>query len=192
MKNQKTCEKRRPKQYHGYATTRIHNIWKAMMYRCHNENYKYYKTYGGRGIKVCKRWHTFINFLEDTKEIYKDELQLDRIDNGKGYEPTNVQFVTRVQNCSNKRNNRFIEYNGEKHTCSEWARKLGLTRSGLYRRLKNGWSIEDIVKTKTLAGTGKPRSRKPLSSIQSRLKRSMIRRGLNSSLREDVGEKPTS
>lgn len=190
-KNQKPCKKK-VKQRHGYGGDRIHNIWKAMMYRCYNEDYKYFKTYGGRGIKVCERWHTFINFLEDTKSIYRDDLQLDRVDNDKGYSPENCRFVTRTANCSNKRNNRFITHNGETNTCAEWARRAGISRTGLWNRLKNGWSIEDALTVKSLKMTGQPGSRKVFSSTEARLKRSMTRRALSSSSQEDAAEKPTS
>jgi hypothetical protein len=41
------------------------------MKRCYNENGSRYKDWGGRGIRVCERWHDFPNFLEDMKEGYE-------------------------------------------------------------------------------------------------------------------------
>lgn len=187
MKNQKASKK--PKQKHGYGGTRIHNIWKAMIYRCSAENYKYYSTYGGRGITVCDRWLTFTNFLEDMGKLYSDELELDRIDNNKGYCKENCRFVPRIINASNKRNNRFIEHDGEKKTLSQWSRDLGISKNCLHRRLKMGWSIKDTLEVESLKGTGRPKSRTIRSSTHARLKRSEIRRGLNSSLQEDAAAK---
>ena len=36
-----------------------------MLNRCNNPNVIGYENYGGRGIKVCKRWQRFENFLAD-------------------------------------------------------------------------------------------------------------------------------
>jgi hypothetical protein len=188
MTSQKVS-KNKVKQKHGYGGTRIHNIWKAMVYRCSAESYKYYNTYGGRGITVCERWKTFTNFLEDMSPSYSDELELDRIDNNKGYCKENCRFVPRIVNASNKRNNRFIEYNGESKTLSQWSRDLGISKNCLFRRLKMDWSIKDAFETPSLKGTGRPKSRKIKSSTEARLKRSKTRQGSSSSSQVDAAEK---
>ena len=50
---------------HGGCNTPTYKSWKQMFKRCRETNRKDYKYCGGRGIKVCKRWHKFENFLED-------------------------------------------------------------------------------------------------------------------------------
>lgn len=45
-----------------------HTSWSSMMARCYDEKNNRYSSYGGRGIKVCSRWHEFSNFLEDIGE----------------------------------------------------------------------------------------------------------------------------
>lgn len=42
-----------------------YHVWRGMLKRCNNPKHKSYKYYGGRGIKVCKRWHEFKFFLKD-------------------------------------------------------------------------------------------------------------------------------
>lgn len=54
------------------------------------------------GVTVCKRWlDSFDNFVEDMG--YKpDGLELDRIDNSKGYYKENCRWVTRGANQFNR------------------------------------------------------------------------------------------
>ena len=53
-----------------------YNHWKMMMGRCYNPNYHAYHLYGGNGVTVDKRWHSFKNFVEDFKKIdgYSEEI----------------------------------------------------------------------------------------------------------------------
>lgn len=39
---------------HRQSHKRLYNVWTSMKQRCYNPNQKYYKDYGGRGIKVCE------------------------------------------------------------------------------------------------------------------------------------------
>ena len=73
-----------------------------MMTRCYNENFGQWKDYGGRGIKVCHRWHKFENFLADMG-VKPDGLTLDRKDNDKGYTKCNCKWSTRVEQNRNRR-----------------------------------------------------------------------------------------
>ena len=70
---------------------------------CENPKHKGYERYGGRGIKVCKRWLTFENFLEDVGVPASLDLQLDRINNNGNYEPGNIRWATRSEQQRNKR-----------------------------------------------------------------------------------------
>jgi hypothetical protein len=111
--------------------------------------------YGGRGIKVCKRWLKFENFYSDMGDAHG--LTLDRIDSNGDYEPSNCRWVTTKQQSRNKRNSRFIEYNGKKQTISEWALEIGVPHCSLTYRLDAGWPIEDVflVPFKTPSPRGK-------------------------------------
>ena len=70
-----------------------------MIRRCTNPDDAAWKHYGGRGIKVCERWMTFGNFLEDMGEP-PENLTLDRTDNDGNYEIGNIQYATNLMNCS--------------------------------------------------------------------------------------------
>ena len=55
------------------STSKLHkygletyNAWHSMKDRCYNKNNQSYKRYGGRGIKVIKRWVSSLdNFVKD-------------------------------------------------------------------------------------------------------------------------------
>lgn len=121
----------------------IYRAWANMKTRCNNSNFIDYAYYGGRGIRVCERWSSFGNFLADMQATHEPGLTLDRIDYNGDYSPENCRWVSTQDQANNKRNNRVIEYNGETHTLSEWARKLGINRSTLGMRFyKYQWSVE--------------------------------------------------
>ena len=85
--------------------TSTYKIWRGILRRCTNKNFKHYKYYGGRGITICDRWLEFDNFLEDMG-IRPDNLQIDRINNNGNYEPGNCRWVTAKVNNSNRNNSR--------------------------------------------------------------------------------------
>jgi hypothetical protein len=63
-----------------------------MLKRCRNPHSKAYPDYGGRGIKVCKRWHKFEHFLADMGERPSARHELDRLNGDDDYKPGNVRW----------------------------------------------------------------------------------------------------
>lgn len=75
-----------------------------MRNRCYNKKGEKYKDYGGRGIKVCKRWlNSFENFYADMGLKPTPEHSLDRINNNGNYEPGNCRWATQSQQVGNTR-----------------------------------------------------------------------------------------
>ncbi len=139
------------KTTHGHCKNRLHtkeyNNWQAKMQRCYNPKHKYYKDYGGRGIKVCEQWHTFENFYADVGDIPKG-MTLDRIDNDGDYEPENWRFATQGEQMNNTRRNVHITYNGETKTVTQWAKDLNMSAATLrYRLIAPGWTTELALTT---------------------------------------------
>lgn len=134
---------------HGGRYTRLYRIWHGMKNRTNNKNADCYKDYGGRGIEVCKEWENsfadFRNWALDNG--YEEGLTIDRIDNDGNYEPKNCRWVTQKENDRNKRNNKTVEYNGEKRTIAEWAERYCISYSTLKTRLRKGMTIEKALET---------------------------------------------
>lgn len=87
----------------------LRKLHKSMMGRCYCKTQGNYKYYGGRGIKVAKRWHDFRNFYKDMKDSYTFGFDFDRIDTNKNYSKKNCQFVSHADNMRNRRCSLFCE-----------------------------------------------------------------------------------
>jgi hypothetical protein len=130
----------------GGKTSPIYITWYHMIDRCTNPNHKYYHSYGGRGITVCERWKIFSNFHKDMGEVPKG-LQIDRIDNDKGYYKENCRWATPKQNSRNRRSNKMITYNGVTKSLVEWSEDIGISCDTIGCRLKRNWSIAKALTT---------------------------------------------
>lgn len=137
---------------HNMANTRVYRIWDGMKSRCYNSNSSGFLSYGGRGIKVCAEWldkeKGFINFYEwSLKNGYNDDLTIDRIDVNGNYNPENCRWLSSKEQAYNRRSNRYITYNNETHTITEWAKIYRINSGTISSRIQSGWSIERAFTT---------------------------------------------
>lgn len=136
---------------HGLSRTRIYNIYTKMKQRCYNKNDVSYKDYGAKGITVCKEWlgkNGFQNFYNwAILNGYREDLTIDRINPYGNYEPSNCRWATYETQQNNRTNNAKIEFNGEVHTISEWAKIYDVPCDRISARLSHGWNVEKALLT---------------------------------------------
>jgi hypothetical protein len=132
------------KSVKGMGSHPLGGTWRQMMCRCYNKTSINYKNYGGRGIKVCQRWHDFTNFVNDIppKPKSKKKYTLDRINNNGNYEPNNVKWSTSREQAFNRNKCKFYLYKGKTQHLIEWSEELKINISTLFERLKRGMSFE--------------------------------------------------
>ena len=134
---------------HGAFETPLYRTYANMKNRCYNKNYCLFKHYGGKGITVCDEWlgeNGFESFAKwANANGYGAGLSIDRIDNAKGYSPSNCRWADMVTQQNNRTNNRLISANGETHTMAEWSRISGIRYDTIQRRIAHGWSDEEAV-----------------------------------------------
>ena len=136
---------------HGLSKTPAYRRWGSIKARCNNKNSNHYADYGGRGIKVCRRWLKFDNFQDDMGERPKG-TSIDRINNNGNYEPSNCKWSTKKEQSNNRRNNIVIKYKGNEKTITEWARHFKINESTFYYRYKNKMPLEKMMSKKNYTG----------------------------------------
>lgn len=122
-----------------------YGTWKGMRQRCCNPKLKSYNDYGGRGIKVCKRWNDFKKFLLDMGEKPSSGHTIDRINNNGNYTPSNCRWGTWSEQASNKR---FKMYSalGLKKTFRQWSEYTGICLQTIRNRAANkAWKNDEVV-----------------------------------------------
>ena len=135
---------------HGMTGTKIYNKWCGMMERCYNPKSERHDCYGGRGIKVCERWHVFENFYDDVSKLEnfgRAGYTLDRIRVNEDYKPDNVRWADRKTQARNRRSNIMVEYEGVQMCLMDAAEKSGINYKCLHKRYQRGLRGDDLFKT---------------------------------------------
>lgn len=152
---------------HKQSNTPTYRTWARMKSRCFNPKDGSFANYGGRGIKMCDRWHnSFISFVEDIGERPSREHSIDRIDNDGWYScgkcqeciskglTANCKWSTRVEQCNNRRSSHYVTINDRTQTLAEWCRELNIAVHTAQSRIARGWddvrALQTPVRTQTL------------------------------------------
>lgn len=134
---------------HGWHGTPEYRAYYNIQKRCYDKSDPRYNDYGGRGIRVCRRWlDSFNNFIADMGPRPGDDYSIDRIDVNGDYSPENCKWSDRVEQARNTRVRRDSKtgVRGVTQTGSRY-------HAQLYCNGKNhnlGWysSLEEAVKAR--------------------------------------------
>jgi hypothetical protein len=130
---------------HGMFGTKEYKTWESMIQRCTNPNSGSYKSYGGRGIKVCDEWiNSFENFHKDMGDR-PEGMSLDRIENDKDYSPENCRWATNSQQHRNTSRVVILTFNDKSQCLLDWAKEIKVSPGTVRNRLKQGWDLEKII-----------------------------------------------
>lgn len=136
---------------HGHATkskrSKTYVAWVNMIQRCTNPKATKYESYGGRGIKVCRRWRiSFENFLADMGQPPSPEHSIDRKNNARDYKPSNCRWAIEEIQMNNRSKSRVLKHGGRSMTIEQWARETGIPHRTIGNRIDRlGWSISEAL-----------------------------------------------
>lgn len=126
---------------HGHAKkggSLTYKTWFSMKHRCYSKHNASYKYYGGKGVTVCDRWHSFENFLLDMGERPGLNFHISRKQDKGNYEPGNCEWKPSKDNLSE----RVYEVGEKVHNA-----KLTKDKVKHLRRLSNeGASLTELAK----------------------------------------------
>jgi len=145
----------RAKTKNGDGGSHLCKLWRSLKHRTSEKGIDRHR-YFDRGITVCEEWkNNWFSFKEwALNNGYKKELQIDRIDNNKGYSPDNCRFVTSFENQSNRECTIKITIDGVEIALIEFLRKLKKEENYhlVVSRIKRGWDHKRAIETPARKG----------------------------------------
>ena len=116
---------------HGLHKSRVYNIWKGMRSRVNSPKTDYEKEVYGK-LYVATEWSDFLTFKKWSDDNgYADNLQIDRKNNSKGYEPSNCRWITKAENTQNRlkgRRNRELPKGVSQSSKNSFASKITIDK----------------------------------------------------------------
>ena len=136
---------------HGKRSSKIYNVWSNMKQRCYNKKVKCYKYYGGKGIEMCEEWKSdfscFYNWMVENN--WHTGLEIDRIDNSKGYNPDNCRLITHKKNMLNQDRIIKVTIDGKEYSLKDYCQTFGVSYGMLLQRVRKlGWPLEKALAVK--------------------------------------------
>lgn len=96
----------------------------------------------------------------DADDAYSRRLEIDRVDNDRGYERGNLRWSTRFENVHNRRCSIYVVYRNERMLFHDFVnRHTTLTYNYAYRLYHEGRTLDEIVRVKGRGPRGPYRKR---------------------------------
>jgi len=132
---------------HGMKKSPEWRTWASMKTSCMSKKSPAYKYYGARGISICSEWiNSFEIFYTDMRKQPTQKHSIERINNNGNYTPDNCIWTTSKQQARNRRDTRWLEFNGQTRCMADWADRTGIKYPTLQARInKLGWSVEKAL-----------------------------------------------
>ena len=133
--------------FHGLRDHPLYTVHCGIRERCANKPHRWRQWYYDRGIRVCEEWSGAKGFMPFY--MWAPGLEIDRIDNDKGYSPENCHFVTHTENINNNSLTHQYLVNGiEIISRKELIRRFAAcSRFQVDRRLAAGLSLLEALVT---------------------------------------------
>ena len=126
------------REQHRMTNTPEYRAWSDMRSRCNNPKATGYGDYGGRGIKCCAAWDSFLAFYADMGRKPSADHSIERMDVNGPYGPQNCRWATKAEQAANKRNTVYVQTPGGPKRIPELAATSPLTSAGIRARVKAG------------------------------------------------------
>jgi hypothetical protein len=110
-----------------------------MLHRCYSPKHSRFYCYGARGVKVCRRWKKFENFLADMEPTFRPGLTLERINNRKSYSKENCRWATYGEQMRNTSYNVMIDTPWGRMCLKDAGARSGIRWLTLRNRIHVGW-----------------------------------------------------
>lgn len=137
--------------YEKHTKTRLYNVRTRILASCYRKEDPRFSNYGARNCTVCDLWRNgakeFVKWALSNNYQIGDAVLLKE---GKlEFNPSNCIVIPKNE-FFKINNSKFIEYNGQKKSMSEWAHELGCSVSGISLRIKKYLKKYGIQKTMDL------------------------------------------
>ena len=133
------------REYHGLSGRPEYRIWLQIRQACSNPNDIRWETVGGRGIRVCSEWDSFPQFLRDVGRRPSKRHELVRLYLDQDYVPGNVVWRKRKGSFTHPVLRTRVTLSGVTKSIGEWALDLGISREALWKRVRRGWPVGDLL-----------------------------------------------
>lgn len=142
------------RKYRDHNRERLLGKISNAIHRCGKGKYKKIKIY----VNWIDNRESFLEYLMTLDGWDNPNLELDRKDNTKDYEPGNLRFVTRIIQANNKSTTVYVTYLNETLPFAEFCRKWiphNIFISTVRGHLNRGKSPADIVRYFTMKNARK-------------------------------------